>query len=358
MRKKNRPDAKNLPLTPGIRALLFCIGFFLILQAIFLVVFIVWYISGLDSAFSTLLGIWSVLSALGGGWLMLKTAQGADDQNPAGIPGRYALLGPADNNLSLASLCSRIQEGMVLLQDEKIIYANPALAYLLGMQEDDLIGTGIQSYIHPEDLDLLDLSGSNQDFSGPNRSTLRLTTSLGDYRWVIGHLNFMFVDGQETLLLLFENIGPLKQAQRSLEEHEQQSRIFLERTPLGVAMFAPHGQLKIANTAWHSVFSNITGPMPKRFNILQDQFLPQSGVEQAVLQAFNKKSSGVDSLEHSTPWGETRWFNINFHPMLAPAGNLIGVMMIQQDITDQVRSIRRENELSEQLNQISQTRKP
>ena len=347
-KRQFRPETPQV-LSAGTRTILISVGLFLVLQSIFISVFIFSNISGNTPVHNKLLAVWAGLSLIAGALLIIRGAQGGQAHHITAPADRTALFGQPDSVLSLASLSAMVQEGMALLRNEKIIYANPALAYLLGVQEDELVDTSVKRHVHAEDLALLDLNELEPDLNNVSRTTLRLTTSLGDYRWVICNVFYVFWDNEPATLLIFENIGPLKQAQRSLEEHEQQSRIFLERTPLGVAMFDALGQLKIANTAWYSVWSNIPGGASKRYNILQDSFLPRADVERAIRNAFSKKESGVSNLEHATPWGETRWYNIDFHPMLTPVGNLIGVIMIQQDITDQVRSMRRENELNEQL---------
>ncbi len=259
-------------------------------------------------------------------------------------------LGLFDGNFSLASLSSVMHEGVVLLKAGRILYANPAFAYILAAHESELAGSRLTSYIHPDDLTILRLDEKTQAQNViPSRSTLRLTTRLGDVRWVICSVYNTTWQKEEVSLLIFEDIGALKQAQSSLDEYEQQSRILLERTPLGIAMFDAMGVLKLSNTAWRTTWSNVVGTGGRRFNILQDPFMPGSNVERAMRQAFAKQESGISNYEHNTPWGETRWLNLNFHPMLTPLDQLIGVAMIQQDITDYVRSARRENELNDQL---------
>lgn len=328
------------------------IAVFLAIQAGLLVAaLIVNYASISLEAFFAII-IWAIASILAAGlqiypYFTSTSAQeaGSDEKtSPAAN-----ILGSPGKNFDLPSLCAMLQEGVALLQDGQIIYANQSLAYGLAAQEEELLGTKLDTYIHPEDASLINLDDISKQETGIARSTLRLLTQMGDVRWVICSAHKVLWQDKEAILLLFENIAALKEAQQALEEQEYQSRIFLERTPLGIAMFGAMGQLKLSNTSWHSIWSNIVGNSGRRFNILQDSFLPNTPVEQAIRQAFNKKDTGVSKFEHATPWGETRWLNLNFHPMTDPMGKLIGVAMIQQDITDQVRSLRRENELTDQL---------
>lgn len=274
-----------------------------------------------------------------------------DESFPRPEPDQYVgLLGQASDNFTLASLSALMHEGLALLQHGRIIYANPSLAYILGSQEAELLDTRISSYIHPDDLSILHFENKDQNapYAGPSRSTLRLNTLLGDTRWVICSVHRTFWQGEELVLLIFEDIGVLKSTQESLEKQEEQSRILLERTPLGIAMFDAMGVLKLSNTAWRSAWKNVISAS-RRFNILQDPFMPGSSVEKTVRQAFNRQESSVKNYEYNTSWGETRWLNLNFHPMLTPLDQLIGVIMMQHDITDSIRSARRENELNDQL---------
>ncbi|MDR2743676.1 MAG: PAS domain-containing protein [Desulfovibrio sp.] len=363
-------------LTPGTRTVFIGIGLFLILQNIAIIIFFLHRVAGIEPWLIKLLLGWASVSLLAACWIMLKSSQ-CTGSSTRGVKEQTSPLGPADKNFTLPSLCAMLEEGLALVRDGKIVFANSSLSYLLGVQEDELVDTRIHSYIHSEDVTLLDLGEHKRNTKNtpqnpyqsrekskeagghdnalvdtPTRSALRMTTSLGDYRWVICSAHNTLWEGKECSLLLFENLGPLKQVQSSLEEHEQQSRIFLECTPLAVAMFDALGQMTVANSAWHSVWSNVACPIPKRFNLLQDSLLPRQDLERAVQAAFGKIDSGVTNMEFTTPWGETRWFNINFHPMLTLTGNLIGVIMIQQDITDSVRSARREHELNAQLSAL------
>ncbi len=256
-----------------------------------------------------------------------------------------------NTDFTLHTLAAYMQEGMAVLREGKVLYVNSNLAYLVGAMPEELTGFGIDGFVHPDDMPMLNLNENEapESITAPSRATLRLTTRLGDQRWVICSTHRIVWQDSKATLLLFENIGALKQAQRSLEEHEQQSRILIERTPLGIAMFDAIGQLKVANTTWYSLWSNIAGVGARRFNILQDPFLPREDIDKAIRQAYNGHESGISALEHPAPWGETRWLNMNFHPLQNAVGQVIGMVMIQQDITDHVRSSRRENELNEQL---------
>lgn len=258
-------------------------------------------------------------------------------------------LSQQDGNLTLASLSGMMHEGFVLVQNGRITYSNPAFAYILAAQEGELIGSRFSSYIHPDDVELLKLEDNLDPDAGPTRTTLRLTTRLGDVRWIICSVYKVVWQGEEVRFILCEDIGALKQAQSALEEQEQQSRILFERTPLGIAMFDAMGIMRLSNTAWRSTWSSVVGTGVRRFNILQDPFMPGTSIEKAVRQAFDKQECAINNYEHNTSWGETRWFDITFHPMLTPLDQLIGIAMIQQDITDKVRSSRRETELNDQL---------
>jgi PAS domain S-box-containing protein len=368
----SEPEDKPQYFMRTNRIIFVCIGLFVILQHITIVGFFLLRVTGIDSFAIQLLVGWTALSLLAVCWIILKCTQGSGTANI--MKERMSTPGKPAGYFSLYSLCSMMQEGLVLVRGENILYANSAFSYLLGVQENELIDTNIRSYIHTEDAALLELGETNRSaknaeqatapaqspeqvheaasLNPPRRCSLRMATSLGDYVWVICSVHTILWDGATAYLLLFENMAPLKQAQRLLEQHEQQSRIFVERTPLAVAMFDALGQITIANSAWYSAWSNVSGSIPKRFNILQDSLLPRQDLEHAIQQAFAKIDSGVAALEHATPWGETCWFNVNFYPMLTQAGNLIGVIMLQQDITDSIRSTRREQELSAQLSSI------
>jgi PAS domain-containing protein len=349
------------------RLTLLSVGLLLVMQAIGLGFYIFTRLAESSLRANYGLSLWSVISLLAGFWLVIRAWQSSGKENVGQPILRKDALGRVSANLTLATLGATMQEGLALLRDGKIIYANNSLNYLLGTQEEDLLDTDIYQHIHPEDAGLLDLQPMPAPGHGnpggqalppegppaalplPRRCTLRMATSLGDHRWVICNVHNIYWENAPATMIFFENLGPLKQAQRSLQEREQESRILLERTPLAIAVFDAVGQMKIANSLWYSFWSNVTGPSPRGFNILTEPLLPRPDLTRAIEQAFAKIPSAVKNLEHSTPWGETRWFDLGFHPMLSPTNNIMGVIMVQQDITDMTRSTRRQLELGAQL---------
>jgi PAS domain-containing protein len=114
-------------------------------------------------------------------------------------------------------------------------------------------------------------------------------------------------------------------------------------------MFDASGMLKLANAAWRSTWGSVIGTGSRNFNILQDSFIADPAVEQAVRLSFNQKETGVESYEYHSSWGETRWLDLRFYPLLTPLGQLLGMTMIQRDVTEAIRSVRRESDLNDQL---------
>lgn len=282
----------------------------------------------------TLAVIWLLISSLLGIFLLLRCAYMQKLRDSKEL-GEY-LLGYPDNELSLATFAAICEEGVAITRDHAIIYANPNFAYLLGATAGDFLGTSIGQHIHKDDRHLLLTQSYMEETSASTRQTLRLVTELGDYRWVVCSVQQLMWRDEMVRLLQFTDISPLKETQTALEETEQQARIFIERAPLGVATFDAMGQLCLANTAWYSVWRSYSADQGRRFNIIQDQFGVHTALNEAAEKAFSKEESQVDEIKATTGWGENRWLNIHFYPMLDPANALTGVIMIQQDTTDLV----------------------
>lgn len=298
----------------------------------------------------TLLFIWGVLSVISCVCIGKKLLPDEQDTEFL-LPEEFAPVTESIRNddFDLVLLTSLMNEGMLVLQEGNILFANKSFSYFVGAGNGELEGEDLSNYVYPDDFTILKNASQEVGATPPVRRTLRLNTRAGDIRWVVCNIHRINWKGELCNLLFFENIGPLKQAMLTLEEHELQQSVLIEKAPFGVALFDTVGQLITANSIWYSLWSNIVGVKAMNFNLLQDTLLPRKDLVAAVQQAFNKKGSELTSVEHPAPWGETRWLNFYFHPIVNAVGVQTGVLMVQKDITEQVRYSRRETELGEQL---------
>ncbi|MDL2313867.1 hypothetical protein LJC36_02675, partial [Desulfovibrio sp. OttesenSCG-928-C14] len=134
-------DMKGGRQIVGKRAVLLAAGIFLLAQAGL-------FFLGGENPFAEfgilVLFAWGGLSTALGAVLAIAALSGrawreGDDLKSVNGPG--PLLPPPDYGFNLPTVCSLLQEGLVLLRQEKIVYANQSFAYLLGVQEDELTGT-------------------------------------------------------------------------------------------------------------------------------------------------------------------------------------------------------------------------
>ncbi len=154
-------------------------------------------------------------------------------------------------------------QGLVIFQQNKVIYANPAFAYLTGRTLDELIGMEAKNYcqmFHPFDREnlLRTLQASDLDTPSQKRE-IRIQNRRGNIFWVEGFFGRAKYSGKPAIQMTFVNITDRKRIEQDLHESERRHRIISQLTSdyiySAVADASNH-----VHTEWVSgAFDRITG---------------------------------------------------------------------------------------------------
>jgi len=131
----------------------------------------------------------------------------------------------------------------------------------------------------------------------------------------------------------------LKAASDAAQESERRWKLLFEQSPLSVQIFAPDGQTKRFNQAWKNLF-RLNDDQGHAFNVLTDPDLNASGAVNLIRRAFEGEVVHVPPVPFPIPGDppEHRWIGGVLYPVKNEAGEIMEVVTVHNDITEQKRA--------------------
>ena len=252
-----------------------------------------------------------------------------------------------------AAVYNAMQEGAVILKNMQVVHCNPSFAYFIGLEADMVMGMQYTGFIHPEDAHVLEqaLLTLWEEAQNLPRISLRLATGLGDLRWVTCTITRARWQNENAALLCILDMTPLQKAEHEKEFAKAEIQALLNNAPLGVAVFDVFGSLVTANSSWTKMWGDPTGGGMRRITAFEGHASFPDLVAKALNKAFDGIQSTLPHLEHRTPWGETVWLSVSLIPLRDLNEKVIGVLMLQEDISKSVQQAHNELELTSQVTQ-------
>lgn len=143
-------------------------------------------------------------------------------------------------------------EGMILADAEyRMVLVNEAMATLMGMTQQELIGRPVEELIAPEDRELF-LAESRRRRAGKNgRYDIQIQTGDGSQRWIRVSANAIVDDNGEFdgALAMCMDITERKRAEVALKEVTDRLSSILQNAPIGIAVVTPDGCVIEKNAA-------------------------------------------------------------------------------------------------------------
>jgi PAS domain S-box-containing protein/putative nucleotidyltransferase with HDIG domain len=228
--------------------------------------------------------------------------------------------------------------GYVTLTEKDIILrANLTAARELGVERSELLGTSITRFILREDQDIYYLHHKRL-FAGrePQPCELRVMRADGVRLWV--HIDAILAhddsDGGPASRVTLTDITAMKTTEEALRESEERDSEIVEHGGVGVAYFSLEGRVLLLN---RQAVRNLGGSDSSEFvgKSLTELFGDEAGGE--YLARIRKTAASPEALtyeDHAELPGGPRWLSSIHTRSLDAAGNVVGVHVYAQDITE------------------------
>jgi PAS domain S-box-containing protein len=150
--------------------------------------------------------------------------------------------------LDFETLAETLAVAIIVVQGERIVYANAAAQELGGYTRDELLALPFWQLVHPDDRELVRkrATARQQGAAEPERYEVRLVTKGGEERWGEFSGTLIEYDGGVAVLGTAFDITERKRAVAALEESEDRYRTLFDENADGVAVVAD-GRIRTCN---------------------------------------------------------------------------------------------------------------
>jgi PAS domain S-box-containing protein len=177
------------------------------------------------------------------------------------------------------AVIEHVDEGMIVVKDERIAYANERAAQIAGIGLEEMQQIGFLHRIHPDDHALV-LDRQRRRLAGedvPSRYELRLLLPSGEIRWIGISVTVVPWDGEQGILTFFSDISQRRKLEEKLRDTLEERETILENSLVGIAFLTHEGVFRWSNQAMARMFGvSAATPAPRDWSTLfssQQQYL-------------------------------------------------------------------------------------
>ncbi len=254
-------------------------------------------------------------------------------------------------------------QGIVILQDMKIAYANPAFAHITGYTVEEILAFSpkeVGNLVHPDDWKLI-WGNFRKRFSGqsiPASYHFKAISKDGSTKVLELHAQMIEFDQRPAIQGIVLDITEQIEAQKALKESEEKFRSIFENSGIGKAIFTPKGEfIKVNNS-----FAEMFGYGFEEFNnIHMLDITHPSEIEhslQFMKELLQDKSLNYRKFEkkYLRKNGETFWGFVIITPIKDENGKLAFLIAQLQDITKRKNAETKLIKYAEELKELNQSK--
>ena len=228
-------------------------------------------------------------------------------------------------------LVERANDGIVIVQDRVLKYANQQLTEIVGYSVDETIDSPFTDYIYEDQLskvvDFYERRMAGENVSPIYESALRNKTGQRiDVEFNAGLVPY---EGRPADLVIIRDITERKQVERALRESEEKARALLNTSSAIVALIKTDGTVLDANET-----------MFERFGKRYEDFIGSCIWDSLSSEVAERRKAAVDQVVQS---GKLRnfederegvWYHTIVEPIFNEEGNVTKLIILAHDITD------------------------
>jgi PAS domain S-box-containing protein len=237
--------------------------------------------------------------------------------------------------------------GIMIVQNERVVYANPEVMSLLGYTLEDAAEGDVWRFVHPDDVERVKESYRRR-MAGehpPEQYEIKVLTKSGDVRQFELRATLITYDDQPAILDSVVDITERKRAEQALAETEAKYRTLVEESLVGICIIQ-EGRFAYANRRLGEILGYSPDQLMTQVSVL-DTIAPED--RDAVEQDLRARSSGnVSSFGYAFKAirkdGEKRDAEAQGIP-----GMFRGKPAVFGSITDRTDQVRAETELRHRM---------
>ncbi len=237
-------------------------------------------------------------------------------------------------------------DGVFIVEDDRLVYANPALARMLGVERESLAGAPVSHIFHPHDvlrvLDLMRRAQSGHEASGEIRCLLSSTpTAALEVRLAWARTESQ---GRRALVATVTDVTGRARFERVLAASEARLQATLDSTGDGILVLEDSGR-GLEVTLANRTFRDLIGLRPEALigRSLRETggLLEERGAGSAALESFlsacaGRREARAEGVAIAQP--QRALLDLTAGPVVSAAGEPVGVIITARDVTRRVDS--------------------
>jgi len=229
-----------------------------------------------------------------------------------------------------------VGEGMVVVQDQRIVYANPKALAITGYTMEELGAESFVAYVHADDRqrvrDYYERRLRGEQL--PAAYEIRFHKKSGELCWLAIGVTVVPWDGRPGTLIFLADVTRRRMLEEELRRTLEERETILDNAIVGMALVQPNLRIDWANTRLAEMLGRSIGQVEGQ---ALDAFFADAGVAEAFL-ASAKASFAADGLHEDEVAlcradGSSFWAQLSGSP-LDPANPEGGAVWALLDVTD------------------------
>ncbi len=227
-------------------------------------------------------------------------------------------------------LVERAEDGIIIIQDGILKYANPGIARMWGGSSSEILDTPFSNYIHPGDLNRV-VDRYRQRLAGePIPSIYEARLQRKDGGTVCAELNSGVIahDGSPAVLVIVRDITERKMAERALQTSLDEWRSTFDATEDAICLLDVEQKITRCNRAMMSRFHKDPDELIGHhcWEIVHGTSEPISGCPFVRMRQTLQRQS-MELLDKGT------WLEVTVDPIFGESGELNGTVHVLRDIS-------------------------
>jgi PAS domain S-box-containing protein len=263
------------------------------------------------------------------------------------------ILDPDKQNWLFRAVIQRSLSGLLIFQENRVVFSNPALQEIVGLSEDEILRINPFDLVHPADRDLAKQRAAQRlkGMSPPDDYELRIITAEGKTKWVRLLATWLNFQGEPAILGNIIDIDESKSAEELRRETERLRITLLDGIPYPTMLIRKDRIILAANRHARDLGVQIGGYCGTEFglrvyNADGSESSPTAGESASASgdfkckfckadQAFEKKAPvSTLGLEASGRFWDAYWIPIDEDTYLHYGIDVTDHKIVEQEIRD------------------------
>lgn len=251
------------------------------------------------------------------------------------------------------SVVMKSLQGLVVFQGGRLVFANPAMATILGYSITELLGFSSQSVsrlFHPDHKEFvrLALGESTGTASSQSEEVVRVFRKDGTIRWLSAFSSAVEFGGKPAVQSAFVDITERKRAEGALRESEDRFRLLVENSTDLVAEVTTDGRIQYASPN----FKTILGYAPSEL-LGTSIFANVHGRDLPEVKARFEKDLPTGDYRYRHQDGSWHWLESAGQRFRTSAGDE-RIVFVSRDVTERKLAEHELEQSREQLQRFSE----